>query len=124
MGISADMFRREGEYWLIAYSGTVCRLPDGKGLRHLAMLLAHPGKQFSALTLFDASGGRRRSTTVSPDRAIEQARVNVTRALRAAVRRIAVAHPRLGAHFERTIRTGNFCAYLPDPRLMNTWSIA
>jgi hypothetical protein len=25
-------------------------------------------------------------------------------------------HPRLGEHLSRTIRTGTYCAYLPDPR--------
>jgi tetratricopeptide (TPR) repeat protein len=44
----------------------------------------------------------------------ERARVNVTRAIRAALRRIAEHEPELGHRLERTIRTGTSCAYRPD----------
>jgi class 3 adenylate cyclase len=36
------MFRREGEFWAVAYEGAVFRLRDSKGLRHIAQLLAQP----------------------------------------------------------------------------------
>jgi tetratricopeptide (TPR) repeat protein len=45
---AASTFRREGEYWTVAYDGTVVRLKDTKGLRHLARLLVHPGREFHA----------------------------------------------------------------------------
>src|SRR5437667_389651 len=45
------VFRCEGEYWTLAYEGTVCRLRDAKGLRHIAHLLRHPGQQFEARVL-------------------------------------------------------------------------
>jgi hypothetical protein len=51
---------------------------------------------------------------------IERARVNVTRAIALALKRIE-AHPRLAGHLERTIKTGTFCAYVPDPRAPITW---
>ncbi len=44
------------------------------------------------------------------------ARVAVTRAVRQAMTRIAEHHPQLGELLSRTIRTGAYCAYLPDPR--------
>jgi len=51
------VFRREGEYWTIAYAGDVFRLKDGKGMRYLARLLANPGVEVHALDLVaDASG--------------------------------------------------------------------
>lgn len=35
--------------------------------------------------------------------------------------RIAEHHPELGEHLSRTIRTGTYCAYLPDPRALAGW---
>ena len=48
------MFRREGEYWTVRYQGSVVRLKDAKGLRHLARLLAHPAREFHAVDLESA----------------------------------------------------------------------
>ncbi len=52
----------------------------------------------------------------------ERARLNVTRAIRAAIRRLAGASRDLGLYFETTIRTGTFCSFTPDPRLPVRWS--
>lgn len=62
-------------------------------------------------------GGRSRKTAA----AAERARVNVTRAIKAAVARLAEHSPGLGAHLEQTVRTGTFCSYTPDPRLPMSW---
>ena len=53
----------------------------------------------------------------------ERARVNVTRAIKAAVARIAEASPTLGEHLEVTLRTGTFCSYVPDPRYSPQWRL-
>jgi hypothetical protein len=45
------VFRKEGDYWTVAYEGTTCRLKDAKGLHYLAHLLRHPGQEFHALDL-------------------------------------------------------------------------
>src|SRR5262249_25315219 len=42
----ANVFRRDGEYWTIAYAGAVIRLKHAKGLHYLARLLHHPGQEF------------------------------------------------------------------------------
>ena len=56
-------------------------------------------------------GGRdRRAASTS-----ERARVSVTRAVRQAMVRVGEHHPALGEHLDRTIRTGTYCAYVPDP---------
>jgi DNA-binding response OmpR family regulator len=47
-------FRREGEYWTLAYHGTVCRLKDTKGLHYLAVLLGRPGEACHAVALVTA----------------------------------------------------------------------
>jgi tetratricopeptide (TPR) repeat protein len=46
----------------------------------------------------------------------ERARVSVTRAVRYGMARVGEHHPELGEHLDRTIRTGTYCAYVPDPR--------
>src|SRR5215472_3587365 len=51
----------------------------------------------------------------------ERARLNVTRAIRAAMANLARANPPLGAHLAATIRTGRYCSYTPDPRAPITW---
>jgi non-specific serine/threonine protein kinase len=53
----------------------------------------------------------------------ERARVNVTRAISAVMKKIAAEHPSLGEHFARTIRTGTFCSYAPDPRAPIEWEV-
>jgi tetratricopeptide (TPR) repeat protein len=55
--------------------------------------------------------------------AAERARVNVTRALRREIRRIADEHASLGRELETTVRTGTFCAYEPDPRRPVAWDV-
>jgi tetratricopeptide (TPR) repeat protein len=56
-------------------------------------------------------GGRDRPAASTSERA----RVSVTRAIRQAMVRVAEHHPELGQHLDRTIRTGTYCAYVPDP---------
>jgi len=45
------VFRKEGEYWTIAYAGTVLRLKDVRGIAYLAQLLRYPGREFHAAEL-------------------------------------------------------------------------
>ena len=62
-------------------------------------------------------GGRdRRAASTS-----ERARVSVTRALRHGIARVGEHHPELGEHLDRTIRTGAYCAYAPEPRATAAW---
>jgi hypothetical protein len=53
----------------------------------------------------------------------ERARLNTTRAIRAAMANIARAHPSLGRHLAATIRTGRYCCYAPDPRAPIDWAL-
>jgi len=53
--------------------------------------------------------------------AAERARVNITRAIRAALTRIRAHSPALAGHLGATIHTGTFCSYTPDPRAPITW---
>jgi AAA ATPase-like protein len=55
--------------------------------------------------------------------AAERARVNATRALRKAIGRIGDHDPALGAHLDRAVRTGTFCAYDPAPREAIRWEL-
>ena len=194
---SANAFRREGDYWSVTFDGDTVRVRDLKGMRHLARLLAAPGREFHVLDLVAAEAGhgadddghraaelaqstlgdagemldarakeayRRRLAEIDDDlaeahetgdaeraaqseaerdflvqelarafglsgrerraaSASERARAAVTRAIRQAIARIAEHQPRLGEHLGRTIRTGTYCAYLPDPRAQTRWEL-
>ena len=200
--LSRNVFRQEGEYWTVVFDGSVVRLRDAKGLRYLARLLAHPGREFHAVDLEAAAEGQQGQVApvgprgrdgggklaVRPDlgdagalldatakaayrarlgelraeleeaegfndparatkarqemdflvgelaRAVglggrdrraashaERARLNATRAIRAAMANLAEANPALGRHLSATIRTGRYCSYTPDPRLPIAW---
>jgi hypothetical protein len=194
-GVTHNLFRREGEYWTVRYEGSVVRLKDAKGLRHLARLLTQPGREFHVVDLEAAHGrpaepapagagelearpdlgdaGAMLDATAKaaykarldelraeveeaeagndPARAAkarderdflvaelaravglggrdrraashaERARLNVTRAIRSAMANLARADPALGEHLSRTVRTGRYCSYTPDPRAPITW---
>jgi hypothetical protein len=66
---------------------------------------------------FGLHGRERRAASAS-----ERARVGVTRAVRHAMARIGEHDPALGEHLGRTIRTGTYCAYMPDPRASGGWT--
>jgi pimeloyl-ACP methyl ester carboxylesterase/class 3 adenylate cyclase len=54
----AMLFRREGEYWTVAFGGKVVRMRDAKGLGYLARLLRHPHREFHVLDLLVGDGPR------------------------------------------------------------------
>jgi hypothetical protein len=193
---AVNSFRREGDYWSIVFEERTVRVRDLKGMRYLARLLAHPGREFHVLDLVaaeDAVAPFERGQTAGPSRstlgdagemldarakdayrrrlaeieedieqaralgdaerdaqahaerdflvrelsravglggrdrraasASERARVSVTRAVRKAIGQIGEHHPQLGKHLDRAIRTGTFCAYLPDPRASAGWRL-
>jgi tetratricopeptide (TPR) repeat protein len=53
-----NVFRREGDYWSVVFEGRTVRVRDLKGMRHLAQLLAHPGREFHVLDLVAAETGQ------------------------------------------------------------------
>jgi hypothetical protein len=64
-------------------------------------------------------GGRdRRAGSMS-----ERGRASVTRAIRQAMARIREHDAALGKHLDRAIRTGAYCAYLPDSRVPAAWRL-
>jgi hypothetical protein len=64
-------------------------------------------------------GGRdRRAASAS-----ERARINVTRAIKIGLERIAEHNPALAALLTNSIRTGTFCSYAPDSRLPASWQL-
>jgi tetratricopeptide (TPR) repeat protein len=179
----ANVFCREGDYWSVGFEGHTVHVRDLKGMRYLAQLLVHPGREFHVLDMVAAETGpqttpgdtgailderakaayRRRLAEIEEDieqaRALddtdreaqadaeraflvrelasavglggrdrraasdsERARSGVTRAVRQAIARIGEHHPQLGEHLTRSIRTGTYCAYVPDPNTPATWA--
>jgi hypothetical protein len=51
---TARVFRREGNFWTVAWDDAVVRLKDNRGLRYLAQLLARPGQEVHVLDLVAA----------------------------------------------------------------------
>jgi len=201
--LGPSVFRREGEYWSMAYEGDAFRLKNSKGLGYIAHLLRDPGREFHVMDLVRAGEGaeadapvwrrpgrrhtepglhvtdedagsildpqakaayRRRLAELEeeleeakvwddPERAArakeegdfltrelagamglggrdrkaasaaEHARINVTKAIKSALTRIRKNSPALGLHLDRTIRTGAFCSYIPDPRFPIPWQL-
>ncbi len=105
---------RTNDVWLLAYRERTVHLQDAKGLRQLAALLASPGMPIPATTL--AGSG--------PAAPGEHARVNVTRAIRAALRRLEAHDPELGHILQRCVRTGASCVYHPDPDSPLVWDVS
>jgi hypothetical protein len=58
-GASASVFHQEGDYWTVAYEGSLVRLRDPKGLRYLARLLANPGREVHAIDIEAAESHHR-----------------------------------------------------------------
>jgi tetratricopeptide (TPR) repeat protein len=64
-------------------------------------------------------GGRGRKSASSTERA----RQSVTKAIKAAIDRIASHSPALARHLTSAVQTGTFCSYAPDPRAPISWKL-
>jgi hypothetical protein len=195
------IFRREGDFWTLAYRGTTFRLKDVKGLAYIAFLLAHPGERFHVRELIArvegvAAAGSAVVAEVSPEvstthdlgdagdaldqhaqadyrhrlrelaeelaeaerlndigraesirseqdflsaellaatgiggrdrKAVahaERARSMVRKNIRAGLEKIRNEDAVLGRYFAASIKTGYYCAYLPDPERKIPWQL-
>ena len=54
---AAGQLQRSGQVWLVEWRGRRSTVPDCKGIRDLAVLLARPGQPVPALELVEAAGG-------------------------------------------------------------------
>ncbi|HVK21519.1 MAG TPA: hypothetical protein VM677_09195, partial [Actinokineospora sp.] len=172
------VLRAEGDVWLVEFGGATARVRDSKGMRDLAELLAHPGREVAALDLVgaavhtrplpalddqartayrrriqdlqqqldeaDTAGDQARSALLTAERdalaaelagayglggrarrggsSAERARTAVTTRIRDTIRRVGTAHPALGAHLSRAVRTGTFCVYAPETPV--SWEVS
>jgi hypothetical protein len=113
----APVFRREGEYWTIAYDAAVVRLRDAKGLRYLEPLLRHPARSFHVAELIRVTARPHLPRAAAEDgsaEAVERARKAVTNRIRQTVARIASVHQALGLHLRNAVHTGARCVYTPE----------
>ena len=111
------VFRRDGNYWTIAYDTAVVRLRDAKGLRYLEPLLRHPGRSFHVAELIGVTAcpdGRRPATDDGAAAAVERTRKAVTNRIRQTLARIANVHHALGLHLRNAVHTGTRCVYAPE----------
>lgn len=66
-------FRKEGEFWTLAYVGKVVRLRDTKGLGYIVHLLRNPGLEFHALDLISGTFVRSEADSNSKSEYLESA---------------------------------------------------
>src|SRR5688572_18212973 len=108
--VSTNRFRKEGEFWTIAFENEVVHLRDAKGLRYIAALLRRPRTKIHAVELREPV---RAATLVGEPAERERARLMVTQRIKASLRKIAAMNPALGDHLHRTLHTGTYCGYEP-----------
>ena len=82
-----------------------------------ASLTAERDRLVAELSAAVGLGGRARPTGSSAERA----RTTVTTRVKDALRRLDSAHPEAARHLRRSLRTGAFCRYDPDP--IATWEV-
>lgn len=83
--------------------------------------LAERDREYLLAELARAVGLRGLVRTAGSD--AERARVSVARTLRYALDRLAEHHATLALHLERSIHTGTYCRYSPDPLTSLVWHV-
>lgn len=150
--IEAELVREARGLWTLRSQGRVHHLGDVKGLAHLCELLRDSGQPRAAVDLVGDAPALRtdlaalrealedavelgdverieslrdalESRVAGREDVAERARVNVTRALKLAMRRIAEADARLGRDLEANLRTGAYCSYESDPHHPVHWVV-
>ena len=121
----AMLFRREGDYWTLAFGGTVVRMRDAKGLGYLARLLRHPHREFHVLDLLAGDAPRGGDTARDDGLAVADAgrRSRARRARQARVPRAdrrAGGGGRAGAPLERP-RSGRRARRASSRRSPASW---
>jgi hypothetical protein len=66
------VFRREGEFWTIAWRSEVFRLRDVRGLAYIAYLLGRPGEEFHVLSLASKTEGKQGEADALAEPATEE----------------------------------------------------
>jgi tetratricopeptide (TPR) repeat protein len=110
------LLERTGDAWRVGYESRATLLSHSRGMSQLATLLAKPGVAFAAVDLVRCDEGWASNA--------ERARVNVTRSLRGAIRRIAAHDAELGRELGEAIRTGSAPRYEPRPVDGTRWRVS
>lgn len=71
---SPPAYRREGQHWRVSFDGTVVSLQDTVGVRHIARLLAAPGRRFRCDELLALEAGEPRPPCVHAGELVADAR--------------------------------------------------
>ena len=77
----ANIFRREGDYWSVVFEGRTVHVRDLKGMRYLAQLLTHPGREFHVLDLVAAETGQQTALGDAGEMLDERAKIAYRRRL-------------------------------------------
>ena len=97
-------------------------LAEAEAMHDLARLsLAQRDRDYLVAELTRAVGLGGRARTVGGTS--ERARGSVTRSLRYALHKLGESHADLSVHLDRTVRTGTYCSYEPDPLTPVVWDL-
>lgn len=119
------VLERSGDLWRVGCEPAVTLVKDTKGMSHLATLLAAPGVAFAALDLVEASAAGHREPRAGGGAAdAERARLNVTRAVRSAIARIAAHDDALGEELDAAVHTGAVARYEPAGPGATSWRVS
>lgn len=108
--LALNTFRHDGKCWMITFDKVRCRLDDTFGMRYIAVLLQRPHQVVHV-----------RELAGEPLQSNEKTRVNVTRAIKTAIKKLTRAHRTLGVYLTATIKTGTTCSYRPPDSPSITW---
>ena len=106
------VWRRHGDHWEVGTPDEPVHVAHRVGMTHLGRLLTQPDADVAAV---DLDGN-------AASRTAPQSRVNVTKAIRAAISFVGEHDAALGEHLAMTVKTGALCRYTPPPDGM-TWSV-
>jgi hypothetical protein len=127
IGSLSDAGEMLDEQAKVAYKRRLCELrgelADAKKLGSVDRA-EHVEVEIDALTrelsrAVGLGGRNRRAASAS-----ERARQSITKSIKSAIERIARSDATLGGIFSRSIKTGTFCCFQPDPDISVAWEFA
>lgn len=113
--VAKDAYRTR----LAQLRAAIAEAEDNNDVQRTSALRAEEEQLTRELAAAVGLGGRDRPVGA----ATERARVNVTRAISDALKRVAVHAPRLARHLDASIRTGAWCSYRPPRADETEWEL-
>jgi hypothetical protein len=111
--LEGNIFRREGEYWVVSYDGIRVSIHSTLGLEYLRYLVARQGEPVAVRKL-EAQFSSHTRSVAQRGRTNEKARQAVTKAINGAISTIRLHNPSLANHLDRAVVRGLYPVYAPS----------